>query len=411
MNPEGTRLVIITTAPLALWGFFQPQMRFLRTQGFDIHAVSSPGKELDECGRNTGVATHAVLMKRDINPLADLVALLRLWKLLRCLRPAIVHVHTPKAGLLGMVAARAAGVKLRIYTVHGLPAMTRTGWRRHLLHAADRVACLLATQILCVSHSLRAVVIQNRLCPEWKVKTLGDGGCAGVELDRFDPAVRGAQDRQRVRDEYGIPQRALLLCYIGRIVRDKGIEELAQSWRELREEFPDLYLLLCGSFERQDPVSQTAITFLLQDPRVRATGEMIGDMPAIYAAIDLCVLPSYREGLATVLLECGAMKIAAVATEIPGCVDVIQPGVTGLLIPTRNVAALAEAVSNLLRNPGMRRRMGEAGRQYIQNRFSAVRISHLVWAEYVTLWENSRALTERQSRRSNRSFISSVDES
>jgi glycosyltransferase involved in cell wall biosynthesis len=389
MHPDDARLVIITTAPLALWGFFQPQIRFLRRHGFDIHAVSSPGERLDECGANTGVSTHAIPMKRDISPFSDLMALFRLWRLLRALRPAIVHVHTPKAGLLGMLAATAAGVNLRIYTVHGLPAMTQSGWRRRVLHISDRVACLLATEVLCVSHSLRRVMIQAGLSPQWKLKTLGDGGCAGVELDRFDPAVRGAQDRRRIREKYGIPPHALLLGYVGRVVRDKGIEELAQSWKVLRERLPDLHLFLCGSFEPQDPVSDDAIRFLTNDPRVYATGEMVGDMPAIYAAIDLCVLPSYREGLATVLLECGAMKIAVVATEIPGCVDVVQNGTTGVLVPPGDAAALTGALESLLRRPEQRRRMGEAGRQFVQARFSAERVSGLILDEYQRLLEPS----------------------
>ena len=389
MHPGQTRLVVITTAPLALWGFFQPQFRFLRRRGFDIHAVSSPGEQLVECGANTGVSTHAIPMKRDISPFSDLVALFRLWRLLRLLRPAIVHVHTPKAGLLGMLAATAAGVNLRIYTVHGLPAMTQRGWRRRVLHISDRVTCLLATEVLCVSHSLRRVMIQAGLSPECKLRTLGDGGCAGVELDRFDPAARGAEDRRRIREKYGIPPHALLLGYIGRIVRDKGIEELAQSWKVLRERLPDLRLFLCGSFEPQDPVSNDAIHFLTNDPRVYATGEMVADMPAIYAAIDLCVLPSYREGLATVLLECGAMQIAVVATEIPGCVDALQPGISGVLVPPGDAAALTGALEGLLRSPEQRRRMGEAGRRFVQARFSAGRISGLILEEYHRLLEPS----------------------
>jgi glycosyltransferase involved in cell wall biosynthesis len=376
----------MTTSPLTLWWFFQSQIRHLANSNFDVQTISAPGRELEECRANTGVPMHIIPMDRQMSPVADLISLARIWRLLRRLRPNIVHTHTPKAGLLGMVAATLAGVKARIYTVNGLVLMTRKGWRRQLLKFMERVACASATDVLCVSHSVRQVVLDLGVCPARKIRTLGYGGSHGVDLTKFNPEVRGANDRIIIRQRYGIPEDALLLAYIGRIVRDKGIEELALAWRALREEFPDLRLLMCGAFEAKDPVSPETVSFLRGDGRVHFTGGFVSDMPAFYAAIDVGVLPSHREGLPNVVLECAAMQVPIVATRIPGCVDSVQDGVTGLLVAPRDWIALTQGLRQLLSDPELRNRLGEAGRQFAAIHFSEKCVSERLAAEYRRLF-------------------------
>ncbi len=379
---QRTRILRITTSPLALWSFFRNVTRFLAEHGFETVAISSPGEKLDEFGAWTGVPVHAVEMKRQISPLSDLPALWRLWRLVRRYRPAIVHAHTPKAGLLGMMAAWLAQVKIRVYTIHGLPLMTRTGWRFHVLRLAETLACRLATSVNCVSDSVRRVVIDLGICPQSKVRTLGHGSCSGVNLDRFDPAAFGPAERARVRAQYGIPEDALLLGFIGRIVRDKGIRELAAAWQHLRVEFPNLHLLCCGEFESQDPVPAEDREVLQRDERVHFTGGFVADMPPVYAALDVCVLPTYREGLPTVALECGAMEIPLVATRVPGCIDAIKDGVTGVLVEARSAEALTRAIAGLLNDPQRRVEMGRAAREFVRATFSEEIVFGNVLREY-----------------------------
>jgi lipopolysaccharide/colanic/teichoic acid biosynthesis glycosyltransferase len=386
------RILCITTSPSALWSFFRNLTRVLAEHGFETAAISSPGQKLDEFHAWDGVPVHAVEMKRQISPFRDLPALFRLWQLICRYRPAVVHAHTPKAGLLGMMAAWLALVKVRVYTIHGLPLMTRTGWQFHVLRLAEALACRLATSVYCVSQSVRRVVVDLGICPEAKVRTLGYGSCSGVNLQRFDPAACGPADRARVRAQYGIPEDALLLGFVGRLVRDKGIRELAAAWQRLRTEFPNLHLLCCGEFEAQDPVPAEVRECLQNDLRVHFTDGFVADMPPVYAALDVCVLPTYREGLPTVALECAAMEVPLVATRVPGCTDAIRDGVTGLLVEAQSVDALSRAIARLLSDPRLGKEMGRAAREFVRVRFSEGIVFGNVLDEYRRLLRESRSM-------------------
>ena len=327
---------------------------------------------------------HPLTMQRKISPLSDLLSLFRLCRLLLRIRPALVHTHTPKAGLLGMIAGRLAGVPVRIYTINGLVWATHTGWSRRLLSATERLSCRLATDVLTVSESLRRTVIEQGICPETKVRVLGWGGSHGVDLCRFDPAANVARGED-VRKRLGIPADAIVLIFIGRFVREKGIEELAHAWRGLRDEFPHARLLLCGWAEERDPVRAGVMAGLRECPRVVFSRGSPVEMPALYAAGYVCVLPSWREGLPNVALESAAMKLPIVATRISGCVDAIHDGVTGLLVEPRDAESLASGLRTVLKDAVMRRQMGENARRFVSERFSEESVSGRLATEYRTL--------------------------
>jgi glycosyltransferase involved in cell wall biosynthesis len=388
MSQPKPRLVLITTSSGTIRGILLDQIRGLLTVGFEVQAISSPDEWIQECRERTGIPIHAVKMHRRLSPLSDMAALLRLWRLLRRLKPAIVHTHTPKAGLLGMMAASLAGTKIRVHTLPGFVSVTKKGWRRFLLNATDQLTFALATEVLCVSHSLRHAAIDSGLCPERKIRTLGHGSNHGVDLTRFDPSIRSGADRLSVRERYGIPAHCLLLGFVGRIVRDKGMEELADAWISLRGEFPDLHLLLCGDFEAQDPISKKSRDIFENDPKVHLTRSFVDDMPAIYAALDISVLPTYREGLPGVVLEAAAMKIPIVATRVTGCVDIIQDGVTGLLVNPGNTQELLAALKTLIRNPELRQKLGESARDRVGLLFEATHVCALLQNEYRRLLDS-----------------------
>jgi glycosyltransferase involved in cell wall biosynthesis len=378
------RLVIVTTVHDTLGAFFGGQTAFLASHGFDVNAVSSPGAGLDKLGRIPGVTTHAIAMRRPPHPLRDLLSLIALVVLMIRLRPRIVHAHTPKAGLLAMMASTLVRVPVRLYSIHGLPLITRHGWRRKLLEFTERMACFLSTRVYCVSPSVEAMVKDLRLCDRAKLSTPGDGSCAGVDLDRFKPQEDDPERRRKVRAAYGIPSHDVpLLCYVGRIARDKGIETLAGTWQVLAGEFPGLHLLACGAADPTDPVPATALVLLRSHPRVHMTDGCIADMPSVYAASDICVLPTLREGLSQVALESGAMQLPMVGTRIPGLVDAVEDGVTGLLVPPGDPTALAGAIRRLIEDQALRRRLGIAGRHFVSTRFSDTRVNNLYLAEYL----------------------------
>ena len=317
LSMTGPRVAVITTSPLALRVFFLEQLRCIAAHGFDVHGIASPGKDLVEFSRRSRLPTYGVSMRREPSIIADFRSLLRLFNLVRRLKPQIVQTHTPKAGLLGMLAAFLAGVPVRIYTVNGLVLQSRSGWQRKLLSMTEWLGCAFSTQVLCVSHSLRRDVVAQGLCPAGKIKVLGHGGSHGVDLAKFSAGT--FCERERSRTLYRIPAEALVMAFVGRFTRDKGLKELAASWSELRGDFPSLRLILCGQPEVHDAVPAPTMSQLVNDPRVHFIDAAPEDMPAVYSAVDLVVLPSYREGLPNVALECGAMKIPIVATRVAGC--------------------------------------------------------------------------------------------
>jgi len=395
----GPRVVFMTTSPKAVRAFFQAQIRFLASAGFEMHVITSPGGELDECRRNLGIPMHAVTMHRRITPSQDFAALVRLVRKLKQLRPEIVQTHTPKAGLLGMLAARLTGVPIRIYTINGLRFSTTSGLRRTILMAADKLGCALATDVFCVSDSLRQQAVSLGVCATGKITILGDGGSHGVDTAAFDPDLLGSRDRRDIRGLYGLPHDAVVLSYVGRLVRDKGIIELSAAWKVLREEFPTLHLLLCGSAEQEDALPPETLRDLRSDSRVRMAGEIRGNMAAIYAATDICVLPSYREGLPNMVLEAQAMRVPVVATRIPGTIDAVREGETGLLVAPRDPVALTEALRMLIPNDGLRYRMGAAGREFVSAHFEERQLSEVLAGEY------RRLLTARSPRNSAMSYL------
>jgi glycosyltransferase involved in cell wall biosynthesis len=350
-------------------GFLRGQVAFMKSRGFIVSAVSSPGEDLDRFGREEGISVHAVKMERRITPLRDLAAVLRLWWLLRRIQPQIVHAHTPKGGLLGMIAAFLARVPVRVYHLRGLPLLTARGLRRIVLTLAERISCCLAHSVLCNSNSLRGEAVRAKLCNPRKLEVLLCGSGNGVDAQvEFNPQALGAATRDRVRAELDINRDALVLGFIGRVVRDKGIAELVEAWETLRHEFPDLWLLIVGPCESEDPVPRSTLEALRIDPRVRIRDYETQTSP-FYAAMDLVVLPTYREGFPNVLLEAAAMELPVVASRVTGCVDAVRDGETGMLVPPRDSAALAKALRCYIERPELRRQHGEAARSRVLRDF------------------------------------------
>jgi glycosyltransferase involved in cell wall biosynthesis len=375
----------MTTAPEALAYFLSEQIRLLAAQGYEVHSVSSPGLDEVTGGRSLDSAHHQIPMRRTISPIKDLQSLYFIWRLFLKIRPDIVQTHTPKAGLLGMIAACCARVPVRIYTINGLPIRVQGPLGAVVLSFTERLACALSTEVVCVSRSVRRLAIGYRFCGKEKCRVLGDGGSHGVDIHRFDGQLRGARDRGAVRRKYGIPDDAVVIGYIGRIVPAKGINELAVAWNLLRGNCQQTRLLLCGYREPDHPMDGDLFEQLRADPRVHITGERVLDMPSMYAAMDIVVLPTYCEGLPNVVLEAGAMRLPVIATRVPGCVDAVRDGITGLLVPPKNGEALADALKSLIEDPERRNDMGRAARNFIAKRFSEARISHLVLTKYTEL--------------------------
>lgn len=368
--------------------FLRGQVSFVQDRGFVIHAITSPGPELASFGEREGATVHAVPMSRSITPFQDLVALGRLCRALRGFRPEIVHAHTPKGGLLGMLAASICRAPVRIYHLRGLRYDTTAGLKRRLLRLAERVTCRLAQRVICVSPSVRDVVVADEVCPADKIKVLVHGSGNGVDAaGRFKPL--GASARAQARAKHHIATDALVVGFVGRFAPDKGIAELAGAWKLLREGDPRLHLVLAGDLDEADPVAADVMDVFRADPRVHFAGFDL-NMPALYSAMDVVALPTYREGFPNVALEAAAMGLPVVATSVVGCVDAVQEGVTGTLIPPRDPVALAGALGRYLADPALREAHGEAARRRVLKDFRREAIWEAIVGEYRELLARER---------------------
>jgi glycosyltransferase involved in cell wall biosynthesis len=394
------RLVHMTTVPMTLH-FLEDQIEFAKQMGVDVHVLSAPDPALAEFGTKMNVQAHEVPMERRITPLRDLVALHSLSKILRKIRPHIVHGHTPKGGLLSMLGSWWCGVPLRVYHIHGLPMVTATGLKRWLLRSAEKISCMAASQVYCVSNSVRDLAVAEGLCPAKKIKVLLNGTINGIDAaSRFNPDRLDASVRSDVRRACNIPNDALVIGFIGRIVRDKGIVELASAWSILRKEFPNLHLLMIGPFEPQDPVPADVEQQLRNDDRIHLVGmKAAEEIPDYCVAMDILALPSYREGFNTVLLEASAMRLPVVSSRVPGCIDGIVEGETGVLVPCHDAVALADALRNYLSNPELRQRHGNAGRIRVLRDFRPGDLSQAIYQEYVRLLERKGIYVMQKQQR------------
>ena len=361
-------LVYVTTVPQSLI-FFRGHIKYMTDRGFEVHAVSSQGEFLTEIGDQLKIKVHAIDMARQISLLSDFGALAKLYHLFTTLKPTLVHANFPKGGLLGVIAARLACVPAVVYGMRGLLYETRKGAQRRILYSAEALACGLAHLVICNSFSNRARAISLGLCRENKIRVLAHGSSNGVDAaERFNLQNLSPTINQQVRDKYQIPRDTQVVGFVGRIVRDKGIAELESAWQLLKERFPNLFLLLVGPIEGHDPVPPEVLGSLRKDPRVRLVGS-VRETPPFYAAMDIMILPSHREGFPNTPLEAAAMELPVVATKVDGCVDAVVDDVTGLLVPPRDPQALATAIERLILDPELRQQMGQAGRQRVLRDF------------------------------------------
>lgn len=384
--------------PLIVVGITHPQtcltltgrLRALREAGFRVILVASPGELLDQTAAREGVERVAISIQRKIAPLADIVSLARLWWLLLRLRPDMTEFSTPKAGLLGTLAAKLAGVPTRVYMLRGLKAESSTGFKQRILLAAEGMASACAQVVLCNSQSLRARALALGVAPEAKLHLLGEGSSNGVDVEKFSP---GKSD---VRDWFDLPAAARVVGFVGRLTCDKGLPELMEAFDTILKADPRAHLLLVGWFD----ASEDALDAQVRDrigchPRIHYTG-FVTDTAPYYRAMDVLVLPTWREGFPNVVLEAAATGIPVVATIATGSCDSVVPEVTGLLIPPGYPGAISEAVLTLLRNPARRRRMGEAARAWVVEHYANEHVLGLITVFYRSLL--AAALKKKQSR-------------
>ena len=321
--------------------------------------VSSPGELLNRTATQEGIESIAIPMHREISPAADILSLLRLWWLLFRLQPEMTEFSTPKAGLLGSIAAMLCGVPARVYLLRGLKLETSTGFKRRLLLFTEKVASACSHAVLCNSDSLRKRALALGIAPAAKLRLLGDGSSNGVDLKRFSPGP------ENFRARLGLPLDVPVVGFVGRMTRDKGLPELVEAFDSILAARPDVHLLLVGWFDAsEDALGEQLRSRIRRHPRIRSTG-FVADTAPYYRVMDVMVLPTWREGFPNVVLEAAATGIPVITTLATGSCDAVVPEVTGLLIPPGYPAAISDSVLQLLDNPERCHRMGKAARAWV----------------------------------------------
>jgi len=354
-------VVGVTTSQTCL--VMRGRLRALRLAGFRVILVASPGPLLDATTSNEGIEAIALPIERAIAPWHDLLALIRLWRLLRKIRPDMVEFSTPKAGLLGLLAAKLCGIPHRVYLLRGLKLETSSGLKRQLLIAAERLACSSAHVVIANSPSLRDKALALRLAPASHLILLGGGSSRGVDVTHYYPGPSS------MRPKFGIRKHDPVIGFVGRLTRDKGIAELFVAFEKILPSSPHAWLLLVGWFDAAEDALPYSLRWKLEHhPRILVTG-MVSSTADYYRAMDLMVLPTFREGFPNAVLEASASGIPVVTTLATGARDSVVPEVTGILVPPGCPDALAEAVLALLQHPARRRQMGAAARRWVLDNF------------------------------------------
>lgn len=361
-----TRIVNVVTSSLSV-RFFQGQPKYLRRKGYEVVVVSSAGEELRRA-EGDGVQTVAVPMAREISPWSDLVSLWRLVGVIWRLRPTITNVATPKAGLLGGLAAWMCRVPCRYYMLLGLRCETTTGLKRKVLLLAERVACACAHRVICASESLRQKAIELGIVDGSQTGVIAACPCGGIDAKRFVSTAEVLRRAGQIREELGIPANAPVVGFVGRLTKDKGISELVEAYFALRAEIPELRLLLVGEMEEGDPLPARTRRCIESEGGIIRTG-FVQDAADYYHAMDVLALPTYREGFPTVVLEAHAAGKPVVAATATGVVDAVMDGVTGILIPVGDARALASGLASVIGDARLAARLGSAGLERVLREF------------------------------------------
>lgn len=374
------RLCIIVTAPVTLFSLYRGQFGFLRDHGIDVTGIAAPGIE-HEWLRQQGVRTKAIGMRRAPSPFLDLVSLLRLWWYLLWNRFDIVHVSTPKASLLGALAACFSGHGCVILTLRGRAYENLTGVRRWVLQTMDKISCSLATIVVPISRELGNAAVKERVCSVQKVVLVGAGSSNGIDMDRFSRTAERERSAQLLRAEMGIPQDAVVVLFAGRIRREKGVNELVRACAPLLEVYPRLHLLLVGDYEAADPISDDIAGFIDGSRRIHHKRWMQDPAPAFLAS-DIVAVPSYREGFGNVALEASAAGLPVVATDIIGLREAVAKDVSGMHVPVGDIDALRAALEQLIVDEDLRRRLGRRGAERVQRDFR----QEIIWKGLLDLY-------------------------
>lgn len=375
------KLFRISTIPTSLESLLKGQLRMVN-EHYEVVAVSSPGKEMQVLREREGIRTIEVPMERRISPIKDFISLIRMIRVFAKERPYMVHSMTPKAGLISMLAGWMTRVPVRMHTFTGLVFPTATGRKQRLLMCTDWLTCACATHVNPEGEGVKRDLMTYGITKK-PLQIIGNGSICGVDMAYFDRTEAVMKQAVAYREE-----GCFTFCFVGRIVRDKGINELVSAFVRLHEKYPQVRLLLVGPFEKKlDPVLPETEKAIQNHPAIRFMGFQ-SDVRPFLVASDTLVLPSYREGFPNVVLQAGAMGLSSIVTDINGSNEIIIPNENGVIIPSKDEEALYQAMENFLFYPEEIQRMAKKARSLIASRYDRKVLWEALLKAYKRLIDN-----------------------
>ncbi|MCH7409876.1 glycosyltransferase family 4 protein [Belliella sp. DSM 111904] len=387
------KIIRITTVPLSLKLLLKGQMKYLKSAGWDVIMVSADGKEINEIVRKEGCEHEIIPFTRKITPFWDIYCIWLLWRLFLREKPDIIHTHTPKAGLLGMIAGKLAGVKVRIHTVAGLPHMTAEPNKKSLLIKTEKWTYKFATEIWPNSPSIREVILKEGFTTSDKVQLIGMGSSNGVDLTAFNRSSLKENHLVAATMRVMPGENEFIILAVGRLVKDKGIDDLVKAFLSSKI-INKSKLVLLGNFEQDlDPIEESTIRHIQDHPKIVHI-EWTDHVSHYMAISDVLVHASHREGFPNVLLEAGAMQLPIICSNITGNKDIVTSRRTGLIFPPKKVEVLQEALEFAFVKREYMQQLAENLFLEVQENYNRQHIHSQLLKQYERLIQNDQDLVK-----------------
>lgn len=381
MSESKKKLVRITTVPLSLDKILDGQLSFMNNH-YEVIAVSSEKEYLIRCAKNEGVRFKHIEMTRKITPIKDFISLIKLISFLKKERPLIIHSHTPKAGILAMLASKITNIPIRLHTVAGLPLMEEKGNKKKMLELIEKLTYSFSTFVFTNSNGLYKYIIDNNYVSKSKLKVIGNGSSNGVDINYFSPTSVSVKEKEKLKLSLGILENDFTFVFVGRIVADKGINELINAFDTISFQNNAIKLLLVGEQESHlDPLNENTLKLISTNKNIIKTGFQ-KDIRPFLAVSDALVFPSYREGFPNVIMQAGAMELPVIATNINGCNEIIVNEKNGVLIELKNNGAIVKAMVRLIEDEAFYKNLKSNARSMIVSRFERKVICEKILYEY-----------------------------
>ncbi|WP_138477143.1 glycosyltransferase family 4 protein [Dyadobacter bucti] len=376
------KLLRITTETYSMHILLKGQLNFMSQKGLEVYMASTPDAHVPALEEQQNAKFFPLPLSRELTPVKDLIALYHTIRLIQKLKPQIVHTHSPKAGVVGMLAAFLCSVPVKIHTVAGLPLMEVTGAKRKLLNFVESFTYWCADWVLPNSQELKKFILDHDFTRPSKVKVMGNGSSNGMDLAYFSITQDLLAEGEAFRQEHGITEEHTILTFMGRLAFYKGINELVEAFQILQKKYSNLKLLLIGAPEELNPLKESTKNEVINNKDIISVGHQI-DVRKFLAVSDIFVFPSYREGFPQALMQASAMGLPSVATNINGCNEILENGKTGILIEPKSVEAIVDAASQLLDDEQGRIIMAKAAQNFITTNFEQKKLWQMIYDFYV----------------------------